>query len=343
MVKNKIINIIMFCIFVIAGTGAGSYIYYINQPVNVYERALKKTISENRTSIKNTVNTTGEIDGLTSQTILCSTDKEQKILEVSKADSDTQAQLLIVNNTLYLKDKEKYVNIADNNYIKTFTNNIKMAGNTDYDNFQEKIQESISKENLQLTKVTKKIGNIDVDLRMVDLVVPQKKAEKLISEYVKKDYEENAKKLVEETVAAQEKISNIKYTEEETNKLKAKLNKKIEDNLKEKLDNMSYSDIKIKVGIDNKGYIRYKEEKYSITLEGKSSNIQNITEYIAFGKNVEITNPNTIEKESLEEYLNNQKEKQKTSVKDSALNDPDGNLDLSISTKTEEKTQQKKD
>lgn len=337
MKKRIITNITLFLAAVVLTTGVGSYIYYRNRPVNVYERGLKKTLEATRTSVQNTINTSGDINELNSQTFFCSTDKEKNILEVTKIDKDIQSQVLVVGNELYLKDNSKYVNIADSDYLKKFTNNMKLEGNKIYDDFQEKIRESISKKNLEMKKEKVTIGNKDYVLRMIDLVVPKEKAEEIISAYVKDDFESNADTLIDETISTQQTLSNATFSEKEKQSLKDKMKEQLLGNLQEKLDNMKYSDITIRVGIDDDGYIRYREENYTMTLEGKNSTIQNITQYLAFGKDVQITNPDTIEKEDLETYLENQKEKQKNNIKNNALEHPNGEIDITKAKDTTEK------
>ena len=310
--------------------------YYINRPVNVYERGLKKTLAATKTSVQNTINTKGDINELNSQTFLCSTDKEKNLIEVTKVDKNIQSQLLIVGDTLYLKDNEKYVNIADSNYLSKFTNNMNLEGNSIYDNFQEKIRESISKDNLEMKKENMTIGGKEYTLKMINLVVPKEKAQEIISAYVKDDFEKNADTLIDETIQTQETLSNKPFSDEEKKSLTEKMKEQLMGNLKEKIDNMGYSDITIKVGIDNAGYVRYREENYTMALEGKNSIIQNVTEYVAFGKDVQITNPDTIEKEDLETYLEKQKEKQKENIKNNALENPNGEVDLSKANKEAE-------
>lgn len=249
-------------------------------------------------------------------------------LKKDKTESRDSSELLVVDKLLYLKDGDNYIEITDSNYLDTFTNNMKIEGNEIYNVFQEKIRNSFDKKNIKKENIVKTIDDIEYNLIEYTLVVPKEEAKDIISSYIKDDFEKNLKQLVSETIDTQEKTNENKMSEEDKVKLKEEMESLLNINLEEKIKNMEFSDISIKVDVDKSGYIRYRNESYSINIEGKTNQLENITEYLSFGKDVKITNPNDIKIKDLDLYLNEQKEKEKKQVKSFILENPDKEINL---------------
>lgn len=328
---NKILIGLGACIVLV---GVSYFAYDYTKPFNVYERAFAKTNKENKVNIQNTLITSGEIEELNSQAIEYSVDRDKKIIEMKKnnGNDDSKTEILIDDKTLYLKIEDgKYVNIVDSDYLNEFTNNIKIEGNNIYDTFQEKIRDSFDKENIQENTIDKKIGDKDYKLKELTLVVPKEKAKDIILSYIKEDFYENSDKLIDETIKVQEQSyakDGKQLSDEDKQKLKEQMSKIFATNLEDKLKNIEYSDITIKVGIDKSGYIRYREESYDVIMDNKSNTLRNITEYVSFGNDVTLTNPKEIELMDYEEYVNKKKQENKEEIKKYALENPDEDINL---------------
>lgn len=347
LLNKKSIIILILISLIMCIIGLSYFIYNFNKPFNIYERAYSQTIKENKIFIKNTLITSGDIEELNSQSIEYSVDKNKKIIDIIKNNGkdNEKSQLLIEDKKLYLKtEDEKYVNITNSSYLDEFTNNMKIEGNNVYDEFQQQIRDSFDKNNILKEKINKRIGDIDYKLIELTLTVPKEKAKEIISSYIKKDFSENSQELVEETILAQEQsiLSTGKsLSNEDKKKLENEMLNLLKTNLEKKIESMDYSDITIKVCVDTEGYIRYREESYDIIIGEKTNTLKNITEYVLFGNNVEITNPKKIDIIDFETYIKEQKEKHKEEIKDFALENPDEDLSISnVKQKTEEKNKQ---
>lgn len=340
--NKKIRNVILGISSAIIILGTSLYIYDCTRPYNIYEKAITKTENENIKHIKNKLISNGEIEELSSQSIDYMVDNTKKIIEIKKniLGKDETSEMLIVDNKLYSKDGEEYINIIDSDYLEEVTSNIKIEGNTTYDNYRDLLMDSVESKDIVMTKETKKVDNKDVALKVFSLTIDKEKAKNIISTYIEKDYIENLDVLVNETINSQIEISkatNVEYTEEEIQELNTQLKIALETSLKEKLNTIEYSDIKILVGVDSSGYVRYREESYDISIDGKGNTITNITEYIAFGSTVEITNPDNIKIKTVEEMVQKQTEEKKKTLKEYALDNPD--KEVSVAAAETEKTQ----
>lgn len=320
---------------VISILGISYFCYDYTRPYNIYKRAIAKTDKQNIFHIKNKLISEGDLDELFSQEVEYKVNKSKKVIEVFKTaeDNETKQEILIVDDKLYIKNGNEYSDILDSTYMKEITNGLKIKGNDIYDEFNSKLQNSIDKDSISVKKDVKKINNEDVSLKMINLNIDDKKAKKIISKYIEEDYLSNLNNLVDETIDSQVEVakkSNITYiSDEEIANLKEELTKALKENLENKLSSMKYSDIQIKIGVDKHGYIRYSEENYTVSIDGKNNNIKNVTNYIAFGKKVGVTDPKTIKVKEIDKLIEKSKSNQKEEYKEYALENADKEVTLS--------------
>lgn len=349
MINKKIKNICMgigIVLFVFIGSCT---IYSYTRPFNIYQRAVTKTMKENKTHIKNELISSGEIDELKSQQIEYSIDKKNQFVEI-KGDSigEDCTEMLISKDKLYLKYGDDYVNIMDSDYINSLTNKLTSSLNLDgdniYDDYQQELINSIDKKNITKERVIQNINNKDMPLTMLTLTIDKDKAKDLIHSYIEKNFSKNMDQLVDETIAAQvslTKASNITYTSDDIKTLKNIMLDNLKKSLQEKLNTIEYSDMKMLIGVDSIGYIRYREEEYELSIDNKKNSIKNTTEYLDFGKNVNLTNLDSVKVLSVEEFLANKKETQKEELKNFALKNP--NKEISIENATQDKMENNSD
>lgn len=309
-------------------------IYQYNKPTNLYERAVNKTEKQNKSHIKNTLISTGDLEELTSQSIDYLIDKKDKVIQVKKTieGSNETSELLLVKDKVYVKTDDYYVDFANSEYLNSITDNLLVEGNSSYDEFQKALYKNVNKDTMRVEKEVKKIDGKDTKLKVLYLTIEKEKSKEIISSYIEKEYLSDLDLIVNETVKSQVEMSksaDIKFSEEDINKLKTELRTLLEKRLKEKISTIQYSDISIKLGVDSSGLIRYKEENYTLSIEGKENSIQSTTEYLDFGSSVEVTDPTKVTIKSLDEAMNEKKEEKKEEYKDYALENPDKNVSLS--------------
>lgn len=328
--KNIITPICIFSIFLIVSISI--YIYNYTKPYNLYVRALSQTTKEKQVLIQSTLNTKGELKELKSKSIKYSLDRDKKIIYLTKNEDDEETELLVYEKTLYLKiDENKFAKITDSSYLDKFTNDVKYDGDSTYDDFQKQIRDNIDKNNIKKEKIEKQIGETNYELTQLTLTVPKDMAKEIISNYLLKDFNENLESLVNETVDLQETQlleTENPMTNEDKESLKEEMTKILTSNLEEKIKNMNFSDITIKIAIDKKGYIRYREEEYIMEIDGEKSNISNINEYICFGKNTSIIDPKGIEVIDYKDYLEEQKLLNQEKVLKYTVENPNEDIDI---------------
>lgn len=307
--------------FLVLGISIGLYSY--NKPFNVYQRALEKTSKQTKINIKSNLASSGKLEELSSQSVEYAIDKENKIIEVSKKEKDkTKTNLYINKDKLYVKDGDYYVDILNSDYIDKLTSNLTVEGTDIYDAYQSNISKSIDKNSIKVKKGTKTINNQKVKLKLLEITIDKDKAKKIISEYIKKEYLSNLENVVSETIESEvelAKSNNITYSDEEIETLKEKLLETLTSKLEEKLKSMKYSNIEIIIGVDKNGLIRYREEKYNITIDKKNNSIKNTTKYIAFGDDVKITNPKSIKVKKYEDIVTEHANEMKEELKENSL------------------------
>lgn len=324
------IIIIVLLFFILLGIN----IYNYMKPYNIYVRALEKTNNENIMYIKNKITSTGDINGLENQSLEYKINKKDNIMEIKKnlLGLEGSNDIYIHGEKIYLKYKDKYVNFVDSDFMNKIFSNLKVKGNTSYENYEKQIREKIDKNHITKETIVKNINDMDLELKLYTMTINKNDAKKIISSYIKESFNNNLDELIDETVSTQielSKLSQKEYTEDEISLLKKELKNTLLTTLNNKIDNMDYSDIILKVGIDNNGYIKYREENYNLTIEGKINNIKNVTEYLDFGKNVVFEDINDSNIISKEEYLKQQTNEQKKEIKDYALQNPEEDISLS--------------
>lgn len=338
--KLKIILSSLGCMFILVVGGLYAYDYI--QPYKMYQRALSQTTKEKKVLMQTTSETTNELNEIVTKSMKYALDRENKTFYLTKEEDNKETELLVHEKSLYLKiGDNEYTKITDSSYLDSFTNDIKYDGDTDYEEFQKQITQNIDRNNIKKETVERKIGDKDYNLTQLTLTVPKDIAKELISNYLVKDFNNNLDKLVDETISLQEiqfSTTDTPITEEDKENLKEEMTKLLSENIKEKVESIEFSDIKIEIAIDNKGYIRYRNESYEMIMDGTKNTINNINEYIDFGKNVEIISPDDIDLVDYEEYLEKQKEINQEKILKYTIENPAEAIDVQKISLTEDES-----